>query len=561
MRALAWGTLVALALCGCDGETMTGEDGGVDASTMMDAGPAPVCGNGRVEPGEACDDGNTTGGDGCSADCTSNETCGNGVRDPGEVCDDGNTTGGDGCSAGCDSDESCGNGIVDFAVGEECDDENSTPGDGCHECRSETCSTAEDCDDDDPCNGEESCGAGGECIPGARAADGTTCGDGTARELCVAGACRVSACGDGYLDTGATPPEQCDDGGTTGGDGCDPSCQLEPCTSVEQCDDANVCTAGHACTDGFCVLGTHVSNGTLCDADMSPATRDICLRGRCQRSVCGDGYVDVAEQCDDGNTTSGDGCEADCTFPIVPPSGFRVTSLSQMDPHFYAPLGPTCSDITNALNIQLRQFIDDFMLNAVGVWRPLDIARPTNPMEIHFGASCGPGTPRAVCGPWVGGGTVVGTTANNMRPATSVCMRADPAHLNPTYTSPINVASGPCFVSDEQTFIVGFGGTNITLTDGQMAGTFVGGAMPPRIVNGVIRGFLSEEQARMITFDEGIPLVGGDSLYQHLAAGGEAGSACDEIATFTTDDRDMHDGVRGFWFYMNFEAERVDWTP
>jgi TonB family protein len=35
-----------------------------------DAPPAePVCGNGSVEAGEPCDDGNTTGGDGCSATC------------------------------------------------------------------------------------------------------------------------------------------------------------------------------------------------------------------------------------------------------------------------------------------------------------------------------------------------------------------------------------------------------------------------------------------------------------------------------------------------------------
>src|SRR5688572_30218747 len=42
-----------------------------------------VCGNARVDPGEACDDGNLTTGDGlCSADCLSNEACGNGTVDP-----------------------------------------------------------------------------------------------------------------------------------------------------------------------------------------------------------------------------------------------------------------------------------------------------------------------------------------------------------------------------------------------------------------------------------------------------------------------------------------------
>ena len=48
----------------------------------------PCCGNNQVDPGETCDDGNQTGGDGCSADCKSDETCGNGIFDPAtEICD------------------------------------------------------------------------------------------------------------------------------------------------------------------------------------------------------------------------------------------------------------------------------------------------------------------------------------------------------------------------------------------------------------------------------------------------------------------------------------------
>src|SRR5581483_3113637 len=51
------------------------------------------CGNGHLDQGEVCDDGNTVSGDGCSADCLSEEICGNGILDPqkNEVCDDGNT--------------------------------------------------------------------------------------------------------------------------------------------------------------------------------------------------------------------------------------------------------------------------------------------------------------------------------------------------------------------------------------------------------------------------------------------------------------------------------------
>src|SRR5690606_17911315 len=37
------------------------------------------CGDGELQPGELCDDGNKTDGDGCSSDCKSIEVCGDGV--------------------------------------------------------------------------------------------------------------------------------------------------------------------------------------------------------------------------------------------------------------------------------------------------------------------------------------------------------------------------------------------------------------------------------------------------------------------------------------------------
>ena len=61
------------------------------------------CGNGVVDSGEECDDGNAAGGDGCTAACKSEGgvACGNGVLEAGEQCDDNNTTAGDGCSSTC----------------------------------------------------------------------------------------------------------------------------------------------------------------------------------------------------------------------------------------------------------------------------------------------------------------------------------------------------------------------------------------------------------------------------------------------------------------------------
>lgn len=78
---------------------------------------ASQCGNGVLDPGEECDDGNTSDGDGCTSTCTL-PRCGNGVVEPGEQCDDGNTTDGDGCTSTCTL-PLCGNGVLD--PGEELD--------------------------------------------------------------------------------------------------------------------------------------------------------------------------------------------------------------------------------------------------------------------------------------------------------------------------------------------------------------------------------------------------------------------------------------------------------
>jgi cysteine-rich repeat protein len=97
--------------------------------------PPPVCGDGRLDAGEACDDGNTANGDGCSATCCVEPpppACGDGHIDAGETCDDGNTVDGDGCSATCCVEPPppvCGDGNLD--AGEVCDDGNNIDGDGC----------------------------------------------------------------------------------------------------------------------------------------------------------------------------------------------------------------------------------------------------------------------------------------------------------------------------------------------------------------------------------------------------------------------------------------------
>ena len=110
------------------------------------------CGDGAIQSGEECDDGNAASGDGCSsaclletgyqclvpgAPCTA-ATCGNGTVEGAERCDDGNLRPYDGCSNTCQREVSCptgecvavcGDGIK--FPGEACDDGNTANGDGC----------------------------------------------------------------------------------------------------------------------------------------------------------------------------------------------------------------------------------------------------------------------------------------------------------------------------------------------------------------------------------------------------------------------------------------------
>jgi cysteine-rich repeat protein len=75
---------------------------GFTACGQNNPNETPECGNGTIEDGEQCDDGDGLSGDGCSSDCEIEEDeCGDGTLSAGEQCDDGNNSNGDGCSSVC----------------------------------------------------------------------------------------------------------------------------------------------------------------------------------------------------------------------------------------------------------------------------------------------------------------------------------------------------------------------------------------------------------------------------------------------------------------------------
>ncbi len=360
-----------------------------DADCNYDTSGCSSCGDGTKDEGEECD-GMDLGGESCTsqgfsggalacrADCTLDpsgcirESCGNGSIEGMEACDDGNSDNGDGCSAACTVEpgwscpsagmpcvQLCGNGMVD--TGEECDDGNDRGGDGC----SDTCQVEPgwEC----PMAGmacTSLCGNGSidpgeECDGsdfGMVTCEGRGFGGGTLRctSSCTIDTSGCSSCGDGAVD----PGEECDGSnlaghscttrGFSGGSlSCAPDCTFDTsmCTGCgdgvrqagEQCDGMDL--GGESCTTrGF--SGGSLSCAPDCTFDTSA----------CTTSGCGNGVVDPGEECDDGNTDVFDGCDASC----------------QVEPTFYLPV--RLVDVTLDASNRVRGRVE---VRFQGMWRDI----------------------------------------------------------------------------------------------------------------------------------------------------------------------------------------------
>ncbi|TNF23164.1 MAG: hypothetical protein EP329_27900 [Deltaproteobacteria bacterium] len=186
----------------------------------------------------------------------------------------------------------------------------------------------------------------------------------------------MPACGDGRTD--AKLGETCDDGNLVPGDGCDcpvASCaaELSPLAAFEelggQCVwasaaplSADAAAAYCAEAGGFLVrvddpwrrdLARRLGGGWVAGSCVQ-STPDGLVVGVCEASAhalcerapdpCGDGVVQRAlgEQCDDGNTRDGDGCDADCSLPCGAAAGAGAAIRVSPDAcFFWLPGTPT----------------------------------------------------------------------------------------------------------------------------------------------------------------------------------------------------------------------------
>ncbi|HSD89000.1 MAG TPA: DUF4215 domain-containing protein [Kofleriaceae bacterium] len=141
-------------------------------------------------------------------------------------------------------------------------------------------------------------------------------------------------CGNGVVDTN----EDCDDGDANGGPGarCDTTCHWV-CTGDNWCDDLEPCNGAETCVEHRCVAGTDLSDGTTC------GTGKLCRNAACTDSVCGDQFVTAPnEECDDANSTQGDGCDNNCKYSCL--SSDSTRNCTPTDP---CQGQGTCNDTTH----------------------------------------------------------------------------------------------------------------------------------------------------------------------------------------------------------------------
>ncbi|MDD5041691.1 MAG: DUF4215 domain-containing protein [Candidatus Peribacteraceae bacterium] len=292
-----------------DGNQMIGD--GCNASCRRESTHGqPVCGNGVQEIYEQCDDGNLQAGDGCDVRCrlestviTGTPQCGDGRLNPGEECDDGNRRDFDGCSATCFLEKgSCGDGIIQQALGEQCEPSLARPPAesvpyGCGiNCRFTL----------------NFCG-NGLLDPGEQCDAGSRLNSNQPDALCRTD-CSLPRCGDRIMDSG----EQCDDGNNKSGDGCDRFCLREGGAPGSVCGNGRL-ESGEECDDGNRVIGDGCNASCRKEPACEPANR-----------TCGDGIRGCLEECDDGNRANGDGCSATCRLEGPSSSMIAASSSPQL---------------------------------------------------------------------------------------------------------------------------------------------------------------------------------------------------------------------------------------
>lgn len=242
-------------------------------------------------------------------------------------------------------------------------------------------------------------------------------------------------------------------------------------------------------------------------------------------------------------------------------TAFRFTDLDLRDPHIFVDvLG--LRDITDSeiAGFSFNRLFDERLTadadgdgfleqSMVNLFRPLDQAETNTAAEIFTAARC-TAPPTNDC---VAGSPAVETMATNL--PDGLCLGPVEGTTTASYVPDVTSAMAPCFSTSSARITLDLAGIPLTLEDARIGATYVGDPATGEI-NGLVVGFLTEANADNTIIPSSIALLGGEPLSMILP-GGTPG---DDRNPASHSDMDTHDGVAGWWFYLNFEATRTNWS-
>lgn len=351
-------------------ETNGSGDGDVDICT-------PICGDGKKLGTEQCDDGNKNDTDSCSNQCKNicvpgticpnnavcpqngicpDPICGDGKKEGNEECDDGNTANGDGCSSLCRIEvrSSSSSSVKPSIVC--CNQSNSW------------CERKSECGVTETSYGQDMNGCIATCgkKPGSSSSASSICPD-----------CIPPGCGDGVK----VDSEECDDGNTKDGDGCTkqckierfPTCPADPCgkggtdfcklqgKTCELKPDSPSCITcvgePYECTGQECTLGGNAYCSKIGKKTCAPTPDGICIncKTNCLGNECslaGDKYCSLFGKVCSADPGS-DACISCAPEPPIACSGTDMECKMGGDKYCTA-LGATCTPDNDGICIECK---------------------------------------------------------------------------------------------------------------------------------------------------------------------------------------------------------------
>jgi hypothetical protein len=236
------------------------------------------------------------------------------------------------------------------------------------------------------------------------------------------------------------------------------------------------------------------------------------------------------------------------------PTAFRETDQDLRDPHLFLN-GLGCNDITETVNTNLQTSIQtdgadaDSYLDAsyMHLLQPLDTVDGGVGEHDSLSANCT--APMASTSCSADGSANYASVYTTQ--TTGTCLGPVAGSVVHIYPTAITNATAPCFVTAASTVILNLQGTPVTLYDARIAATW-SGSPTNQLSNGLMRGFVTEADANNTVVT--IPVFGDRPLSALLAGGTDS---CQSAWS----DKDVNNGVSGWWFYVNFSAAKVPYTP